>query len=520
MTSHTSGLAMVGVPAEFYYHGINYSTMIIACFGMIPIVAFILLPTFYRLSNISINQYLELRYHPIVRRFVSLIFIIQFIMYSGVTLYVPSIMIQSVSGISETVSIYIVGISCLIYVTLGGIKAVIWTDVFQAAIMTLAVICVMVIGTIDAGGLNNVIESSRLGERLDFAGYFELDLTTRNTLYTVFLGELFICTFVFGTNQVQMQKSLTLPSLRQAQWSQFLSCLFMGIYFACLTYIGLILYSNYAGCDPYASNAISKRDSILLHYIINNQSMLILPGLRGLFIAGIFAAAFSTLSSVNSSISALMLEDLIKPIIFRISKIGELTKKTEIFLGKLLAFIVGFSFIVVALNLGKATGLLQISLTLFSTLGAPVLVAFLMGMLTRFTNTLGILSGMIVGFAFAFYVQIYQLHHSKPLEPTKFLTTDNCPNTGYSNAQNFFRPPGNFSTLDLVIGPPLQNIGQISYLWICPFASMLTFIVASIVSLATNGHEQRVDENLLHRWLLSRSHSLKHQTDLQPVIHY
>lgn len=508
---------MVGVPAEFYYHGINYSTMVIACFSMIPVVAFILLPTFYRLSNISINQYLEFRYHPIVRRFVSLIFIVQFIMYSGVTLYVPSIMLQSVSGISETVSICIVGISCLIYVTLGGIKAVIWTDVFQAAIMTLAVVCVMVLGSMDAGGLGNVIEANRLGERLDFAGYFRLDLTTRNTFYTVFLGELFICTFVFGTNQVQMQKSLTLPSLRHAQWSQFLSCLFMGLYFTGLTYIGLILYSNYAGCDPYGSNAIPKRDSILLYYIINNQSMLTIPGLRGLFVAGIFAAAFSTLSSVNSSISALFLEDLIKPLMHQTMNTGSMSKKSEIFLGKLLAFIVGFSFILVALNLGKATGLLQISLTLFSTLGAPVLVAFLLGMLTRFTNTIGILVGMIVGFTFAFYVQIYQLNHSRPLEPTKFLTTENCPNIGYHNAQHYFEPPSNFSTTDLVIGPPLENLGQISYLWICPLASTLTFIVSVAISLLTNGHKQVVDDNLLHKWLQKKDKSPKHQTDLHCI---
>lgn len=513
MTSHTSGLAMVGVPAEFYYHGINYSTMVIATFGMVPVVAFILLPTFYNLSSISINQYLEYRYTATVRRFVSLLFIIEFILYSGVTLYVPSIMLQSVSGISETISICIVGISCLVYVTFGGIKAVIWTDVFQAAIMTLAVICVIILGTLESGGFANIVEANWLGQRLDFAGYLQLDLTTRHTLFTIFLGQIFMSSFVFGTNQVQMQKSLTLPSLRLAQWSQFLSCLFMVLYFAALTYIGLLLYANYAGCDPFEGHLIKKRDSILLYYIINDKSMLIMPGLRGLFIAGIFAAAFSTLSSVNSAISALLLEDLIKPMILHITQI-RLKKNTEIRLGKLLAFIVGFLFIVVAMNLSKVSGLLQIALTLFSTLGAPVLAAFIMGMLTRYTNTAGVLTGMIVGFAFGFYIQISQLSNAKPLVPTKYLTTANCPNIGYNNASSFFEPPKNFSSFDQAIGPPLERLDQISYLWICPIAFVITFVVATLASFATGGHKQPVDDSLLHKWL-QRDTGYPKQLDLQ-----
>lgn len=153
------------------------------------------------------------------------------------------------------------------------------------------------------------------------------------------------------------------------------------------------------------------------------------------------------------------------------------------------------------MNLSKVSGLLQIALTLFSTLGAPVLAAFIMGMLTRYTNTIGVLTGMIVGFAFGFHVQIMQLSNAKPLMPTKYLTTANCPNIGYQNAVPFFEPPKNFSSIDQVIGPPLERLDQISYLWICPLAFMLTFFVTTLVSFATGGHKQLVDDKLLHKWL-------------------
>jgi len=89
----------------------------------------------------------------------------------GVVLYSPAVAVKAVTGMSTAASIVMIGFICILYTTFGGLKAVVWTDVFQYSIMVIGLFAVIIKGTIDAGGLADVLRIARLGGRLDWTKY-------------------------------------------------------------------------------------------------------------------------------------------------------------------------------------------------------------------------------------------------------------------------------------------------------------------------------------------------------------
>ncbi|CAG2182687.1 unnamed protein product, partial [Oppiella nova] len=98
--------------------------------------------------------YLEHRFDRRVRMVASLVFTSQMIIYMSIVLYAPALALNAVTGLSKWTAILSVGIVCTIYCTIGGIKAVIWTDVFQSFLMFTAMIIIVVKGVYDVGGVD------------------------------------------------------------------------------------------------------------------------------------------------------------------------------------------------------------------------------------------------------------------------------------------------------------------------------------------------------------------------------
>lgn len=98
----------------------------------------------------------------------SFIYWIQLLLYSGVVLYAPSLALEATTGISKTASIIIIGLVCSLYSSIGGIKAVLITDVFQAVLMFAAVFVVIAIAAHDTGGLGQIWEIANQGQRIEF----------------------------------------------------------------------------------------------------------------------------------------------------------------------------------------------------------------------------------------------------------------------------------------------------------------------------------------------------------------
>jgi len=114
---------------------------------------------------------LEKRFGVKARMVVSFIYWIQLILYSGVVLYAPSLALEATTRISKTASIIIIGLVCAFYSSIGGIKAVLITDVFQSFLMFAALFLIISIAAYDVGGFGQIWEIARQGQRLEFDRY-------------------------------------------------------------------------------------------------------------------------------------------------------------------------------------------------------------------------------------------------------------------------------------------------------------------------------------------------------------
>lgn len=112
-------------------------------------------------------QYLERRFGKATRISASLSYSLQMIMYMGIVLYAPAIAVEALTGLNKNWSILLVGTVCVFYSTIGGMKAVVFTDVFQSILMYGAVLAIVISGTIYAGGFSEIFRAADEGNRLE-----------------------------------------------------------------------------------------------------------------------------------------------------------------------------------------------------------------------------------------------------------------------------------------------------------------------------------------------------------------
>lgn len=168
IASHVSGITLMSIPAEMYAYGSQYAVMVISavCVGLA--LTWIYLPVFYELQLTSSFQYLEMRFDKSVRLTASLIYAISIIIFVPIIVYVPALAFSQVSGINLHIITLVTSIICVFYTTVGGLKAVVWTDTLQFILMICAVCCVIVLGLRTTGGIVNVWNTAERGGRLIF----------------------------------------------------------------------------------------------------------------------------------------------------------------------------------------------------------------------------------------------------------------------------------------------------------------------------------------------------------------
>uniref|UniRef100_A0A6G1SGX8 Putative sodium-dependent multivitamin transporter n=1 Tax=Aceria tosichella TaxID=561515 RepID=A0A6G1SGX8_9ACAR len=495
MTSCLSGLTLLGASAEFFYQGPTYSFVFIPMLLSGPITAFTMLPVFYRMNTLSLYKYLHKRYGLTIKYIVTVVFMLQMIFYNAVVLYLPSMALGGTLGVPRFYSILLLGITCIIYSGIGGVKAVIWSDLFQAVLMFAALFVVGLLGTLDAGGFQEVLHQAKEGGRLDLTGFFNLDLTTRHTLLGIVIGSTIKHVYLVGVNQVQIQRALSLATLRQGQLAFCFCSLCGALVILMASYLGAVIAAAYRSCDPFISGDIARRDAILVHYVAHRLA--VIPGLRGIFVAGIFSATLSTLSSFANSMAALALEDFVRPIM-RTMKIKRLSDTDTTWLAKLLATLFGIACVLTAYLIEKANSrLLQATTTMFGAIGVPFLASFALGIFTRFVNTTGILAGFAVTLSLGSYITIYQTFFRRPLEPLMpVYYSEQCErvfNMTLTSDELTYEP----SFLPLYKSFTSFSVDQISYMMLPTVQFVLMILVTSLVSILTGGLNQEVDDEYL-----------------------
>lgn len=482
MASFMSAITLLGVPAEIYSFGtIFFFINVSYAFGT-PLSAHFFLPVFYRLNITSAYEYLELRFNRTVRILASAIFMLQMIFYMGIVLYAPAIALEAVTGLSKWAAIFSVGIICTIYCCVGGIKAVLWTDLFQSVLMFVSLIIVIVRGTIILGGFDNVMKAALDGGRINM-NEFSFDPTIRHSFWTLTIGGIFIYTSIYGVNQTQVQRLLTTKSLRQAQISLYISWPVTSLLSVTCIISGLVMYAFFAQCDPIVSKKVTKPDQMLPYFMMKVCSSI--PGLPGLFIAGIFSGALSSVSSFVNSLAAVTIEDLVKPTL-RLWSV-QLSEKKETLLTKLIALTFGILCLLFTVVAEQMKGILEASLTIFGVVGGPLLGLFTLGMISGKCSPKAAVVAFIFSLAFGIWIGFGSMSSGIKLVPLE-KSIQGCSNDSSPMLLTESREP---ETSDVFY------LYRVSYLYLAGMTTVVEIFIGLLLSCTCLPNRDKVDSSLI-----------------------
>lgn len=477
LASFMSAITLLGTPGEMY----NYTTMywwiglsyLFVVFG----AAHVFLPVFYRLRVTSAYEYLEYRFSKGVRTAGSMTFAIQMLLYMALVLYAPSLALNAVTGFTLWGSVISVGAVCTLYTTIGGMKAVLITDSFQVIIMFCGLIAILIKGSMEVGGFSEAWSAAYDSGRVYFTD-FSPDPIVRHSAWALVIGGTFTWVAIYGVNQAQVQRCCTCPSLRKAQIAMWIN--FPGLcgilYLCCL--IGMVVYGLYSHCDPFKFGLVKTSDQLLPLFVMDVLGNL--PGFPGLFVASLFSGALSTVSSGLNSLSAVVLQDVVKSYIA-----PDITEERATLISKVLVFVFGVICLALTYVASLLGGVLQAALSLFGMIGGPLLGLFLLGMVFPWSNKWGAYSGLFTGLIFMFWIGVgAQIH--KPYNPKAPVFTTDC-NWNLTAGNSSFTtttPMNNVSTIPEE-SDPLQRLYSLSYMWYSATAVLTVCSVGLIVSFLT-----------------------------------
>src|SRR6266481_5051845 len=420
IAAETSAATFFGTPGEGF-HDRNYTYLQLALGTILAriLVSYIFIKPYYDYKVYSIYEYLTARFGVGTKNAASAIFLFTRVLASGARLYVAAIalvlayeMIRGVQpGQRETLLIYIgsttaIVILTAIYTTIGGIKAVVWTDFIQASIMIgSALIALALLYSAIPGGWHEIVQrhgpfqvSDLIATGLDPAknGWDKVKsmFETEYTIFAGLIGSAFITMGTHGTDQDMVQRMLTARDIRRSRRSLICSGLAdIPIAFTFLS-IGLLLWVYYqAHPDPTLSKTPNET---FCHFILYQMPV----GLRGLLIAGIFATAMGSLSTALNALATSFTRDwyipYINPVATDVESLRAVRWATVGFAILMIVVASTTSYLVIVY---PNVRIIPIVLGIFGYTYGSVLGIFLAGMLTKSRgNDRGNFIAMIAGF--------------------------------------------------------------------------------------------------------------------------
>ncbi|KAL5016160.1 hypothetical protein ScPMuIL_005749 [Solemya velum] len=392
LVTFQSGISLLGTPVEIYYFGTQITMGVIGLAIGYFLVALLVVPVFHPLKLTSSYEYLELRYGSrTVRRMGVCMGILFTVLYMAIALFVPALTLEAVSGIPKWLSVAVIGAVATFYTMLGGMKAVVWTDVLQFVVMVTGIVTLLVMGTASVGGLNEVWRIADQGTRIQFFN-LDPDPTTRQTLWTMAIGTISHW-MALGVSQSGVQRICSTSSITEAKTAVLFNIPVAVLYELMTGLLGLVIYGYYSlmQCDPEKSGSISSQNQLVPYFVMDQLGSL--PGLPGLFLSSIFSATLSTLSSGLSAIAAVIWEDIIGPRCGNINSLAAPTI-TKLIVGLGGAVIIGLAFVAMQLE-GTIT---QITHSVLAASSGPLLGVYLLGLTFPWASSTGAIVGCLLSF--------------------------------------------------------------------------------------------------------------------------
>ena len=295
-----SSITFISIPALSYLTDCRYFAISFGIILLAPVVTRYYLPFFRKLNLTSAYEYLEVRFNLACRLFASAAFILFMVARTAIVTYLPAIALSAVVDVDVNVSIVLVTAVTILYCTLGGVEAVIWSDFVQSVILivgTLAIYAYLVCGT--DGGLAGFWS---LGQAAEKFRVFDLALDwSKPVFWVVFVGGVVANLASYTSDQCVVQRYMTTKDEKGAAKS----ILFNGVlsFVNCIVFftLGVALWTFFRSHPELLDVTMPKNDSVFPLFIGN-----VLPtGFSGLILAAVAAATMSTLSAnLNSAASA------------------------------------------------------------------------------------------------------------------------------------------------------------------------------------------------------------------------
>lgn len=482
--SFISAVSLVGVPAEMYING--YSFAISFVFEAIGYFLGLILVTHvvHPLRMSTLNEYLEKRYQSKVIVFCANVMVLICVFHYMGTCFLGSVIaFSSATGnqVSVPLALVIGGSVGIFYTSIGGLKAVVWTDVLQSVVMVGGVITVIVKSISDTpGGMATIIDVNKQYQHIHSPN-LSTDLTVRHTIWGLSIGLMFNWG-VWSAQPANVQRLCATKSIRDSYIVAGLATTIFLLFSFLPAWAGINIFAYYAhsGCDVHAAGWIEKNE-IILYYV---RDRLNLPGFQGVFVAALYAGSLSSMSSGLNAASAIIWSGMIKPNLKR--SVSEI-KAT--FISKIVVVVFGIGGMLWCYSLYLIGGLiLQVSNATSASMYGSYFGLIILAFCFRYSNYKGAIAGLFVSFAFTFWLGLGSLLFGKSDVTNLPTTVATCAST--SNSSELPTP-----------GKPEQHtrsIYSISYCWLGLICLGMSLCVSLLVTACTGPRTvDVVDPNLL-----------------------
>ena len=475
LVTYQSAISVIGIPAEFYLYQTMFCYVWLGIIGSIVVQCYMIVPLMFPLHLTSAYEYLGRRFRSrSIQLLGSVLGMLQTLVYMSMVLLAPSLALEAVAGIPLWISVVLVGVVGTVYTSLGGLRSVIWTDVFQFVIMFTGIIVILILGSVRLGSYNNIWDLCKKGNRIQFA-IIDIDPRVRHTLWSCLIGGAFnwlplLC------NQSAVQRICSMKTMKESKYAVLLNIPLTLFYGVLLFLLGSVMYAYYANeqCDPLLAGFVSNGNQVAPYFVMDILSNL--PGLAGLFLAALFSGALSSLSSGINAMGANTVQDILS------SCLRNTTQRTKTIVAKVTVFVYGAVAVSLAYLANDFAGpVTQISLSAAGAIGGPGAGMIFLGGLFPHANWIGGIAGGLTGLAVNIWVSIGSVLYGKkaPLSPS--IGTTHC----YDNITTFE-----------------NNIENVTALFESSQTTAVSSGTSDLISISETGHLAIYDVSYLYFGLI------------------
>src|SRR5579863_9840896 len=402
ISAETSTLTVVGTPALSFAGNLGFLQIVLGYLAARIVISVLLLPHYFRGEMFTAYELMQRRFGERIRRLTALIFLVTRALAEGVRVFAISIVISIVLDTPEIPSILLIVALTLFYTFEGGMTAVIWTDVIQMALYAVgALVSFFVILHHIGGGWAHIVAVAAPAGKFrvfDFDFSFTMQYFSRTyTFWAGVLGGCFLTTASHGTDQLIVQRLLSARDESQSRAALLASWFVIFFQFGLFLLIGIALYVYYGDAHLPAP---AKPDRIYPQFVWQ----FLPPGIAGLVIAAMVAAAMANLSAALNSLASTTVMDFFRPE-FRTNSPGPGNDAAFLRWARIATVLWAAVLLAVGIVARHWGSVLESGLSIASITLGLLLGVFLLGVLTRRVGQNAASFGVLTGLAVILYVR-------------------------------------------------------------------------------------------------------------------